>query len=227
MFLQQPSDSGEETSLCFAQVFAAEVEVLKVARSKRQLPARPRPIEKDLAGLAFSGGGIRSATFNLGVLQALAGQNLLNRFDYLSTVSGGGYIGSWLSSWAYHIGERDKSIQNHISEIETELNRTAQMIGETPEPKQVYFLRRYSNYLTPRLGTMSGDTLAFVATYARNLLLNQIVLITALLSLLLIPRALGVILAEFVTKSSIWASGVLGIVLLATSFGLILIQYGF
>ncbi|OLF53862.1 hypothetical protein [Pseudomonas chlororaphis] len=65
-------------------------------------------------GLALSGGGIRSATFCLGVLQAMArakapdhaddnapddtGNTLLPRFDYLSTVSGGGYIGSFFSS---------------------------------------------------------------------------------------------------------------------------------
>ncbi len=51
-----------------------------------------------LVGLAFSGGGIRSATFNLGLLQALAKQGILPYCDYLSTVSGGGYIGSCLSS---------------------------------------------------------------------------------------------------------------------------------
>ena len=55
----------------------------------------------DLTGIALSGGGVRSATFGLGVLQALARHDLLRRFDYLSTVSGGGYIGSsltWLTS---------------------------------------------------------------------------------------------------------------------------------
>ena len=55
----------------------------------------------DLTGIALSGGGIRSATFALGVLQALAHHDLLRRFDYLSTVSGGGYIGAsltWLTS---------------------------------------------------------------------------------------------------------------------------------
>src|SRR5882757_1075095 len=52
-----------------------------------------------LTGLALSGGGIRSATFSLGVLQALAAARKLASFDYLSTVSGGGYIGSWLSAW--------------------------------------------------------------------------------------------------------------------------------
>ncbi len=53
----------------------------------------------ELAGLAFSGGGIRSATFNLGVLQGLAQYNKVRAFDYLSTVSGGGYIGNWLEAW--------------------------------------------------------------------------------------------------------------------------------
>ena len=55
----------------------------------------------DLTGIALSGGGVRSATFALGVLQALAHHDLLRRFDYLSTVSGGGYIGAsltWLTS---------------------------------------------------------------------------------------------------------------------------------
>ena len=51
------------------------------------------------AALCLSGGGVRSATFNLGVLQGLARSGLLEKFDYLSTVSGGGFIGSWLTAW--------------------------------------------------------------------------------------------------------------------------------
>src|SRR6202035_1281987 len=51
------------------------------------------------AALAISGGGIRSATFALGVLAALARRNLLYQFDYLSTVSGGGYLGSFLTTF--------------------------------------------------------------------------------------------------------------------------------
>lgn len=50
-------------------------------------------------GLAISGGGIRSATFALGVLVALARRHLLPHFDYLSTVSGGGYLGSFLTTY--------------------------------------------------------------------------------------------------------------------------------
>lgn len=56
---------------------------------------------RDLVGLALSGGGIRSATFNLGVLQALERYGVLKHVDYLSTVSGGGYIGACLT-WLKH-----------------------------------------------------------------------------------------------------------------------------
>src|ERR1044071_720415 len=56
------------------------------------------------AALCISGGGIRSATFGLGVLQGLARCGLLDKFHYLSTVSGGGYIGSWLGAWINRAG---------------------------------------------------------------------------------------------------------------------------
>jgi hypothetical protein len=52
----------------------------------------------DAVGLALSGGGIRSATFCLGVVQVLVARGLMKDFDYLSTVSGGGYTGSFITS---------------------------------------------------------------------------------------------------------------------------------
>ena len=57
------------------------------------------PGKPHAAALAISGGGIRSATFALGVLAALARRNLLYQFDYLSTVSGGGYLGAFLTTF--------------------------------------------------------------------------------------------------------------------------------
>jgi hypothetical protein len=54
---------------------------------------------QNLVGLALSGGGIRSATFCLGLLQGMDKLKLLRIFDYLSTVSGGGYVGGWWSAW--------------------------------------------------------------------------------------------------------------------------------
>src|ERR1051325_3016648 len=62
----------------------------------------------DRVGLAFSGGGIRSATFNLGVLKALQDLHVLKRVDYLSTVSGGGYIGAWWTAWRARVGSATK-----------------------------------------------------------------------------------------------------------------------
>src|SRR5438045_1918874 len=78
-------------------------EALEIDKRRTAADAQPsaprgeRP--KCLTGLALSGGGIRSATFNLGLLQALARHEKLKRFDYLSTVSGGGYCGGWWSAW--------------------------------------------------------------------------------------------------------------------------------
>lgn len=55
-------------------------------------------VPNSLVGLAFSGGGIRSGATCLGVLKALKKTRLLGFVDYMSTVSGGGYAGAWLSS---------------------------------------------------------------------------------------------------------------------------------
>ena len=83
-------------------VFPAELEEINQRRRALHLPAVPSdsaPSTKlALVGLSLSGGGIRSATFSLGVIQALAKHGLLKTVDYLSTVSGGGFIGSCLSS---------------------------------------------------------------------------------------------------------------------------------
>src|SRR6266540_1103160 len=57
--------------------------------------------DRDLVGLALSGGGIRSATFNLGLLQALDRRRVVEHIDYLSTVSGGGYVGGFWTAWLH------------------------------------------------------------------------------------------------------------------------------
>src|SRR5579872_6920056 len=81
----------------FEVVLKDELDRVRTSRDQRKVtePAH----EDNLVGLAFSGGGIRSATFNLGIMQALAERGLLHKFDYLSTVSGGGYTGSWLAAF--------------------------------------------------------------------------------------------------------------------------------
>jgi hypothetical protein len=133
-----------------------------------------------LAGLAFSGGGIRSATFNLGILQAVAEARLLHHFDYLSTVSGGGYIGGWLSKWILKCGG--------VSAVQETLARTAATEKTRREPTEITFLRQYSNYLTPRAGLFTADTWTFFATYIRNTLLNFLILGLFLSWVLILPR---------------------------------------
>ncbi len=151
-----------------------------------------------LVGLAFSGGGIRSATFCLGMIQALARLRLLRAFDYLSTVSGGGYIGAWLSTLIFRSRKPGQSVTDALATVELELSGESRpwCAADTtasdcpPEHPSLRFLRRYSNYLTPRLGLFSGDSLAAASTYLRNLLLNQLVLVAFFSALLTLPYAL-------------------------------------
>ncbi len=133
-----------------------------------------------LKGICFSGGGIRSATFNLGVLQGLVVLGKLKSFDYLSTVSGGGYIHQFLASWI--------SCES-LAKVEEQL---APLPGppskRTTWPDPLRWLRRYSNYLTPQVGLFSADTWVAFSIWLRNTFLNQIVLVSTLLLVLLLPH---------------------------------------
>jgi hypothetical protein len=134
----------------------------------------------NLTGICFSGGGIRSATFNLGVLQGLAALDKLGSFDYLSTVSGGGYIHQFLASWV----SRDK-----LDKVERLLQPLPSKHAErTLWPEPLRWLRRYSNYLTPQVGLFTADTWVAFAIWARNTFLNQIVLVATILFALTLPH---------------------------------------
>jgi len=191
------------------EVFEREYET--ISQRSRDAGLRSGSIARDqLMGLAFSGGGIRSATFNLGVLQALAELQLLKEFDYLSTVSGGGYIGSWLTAWIARADEENRTREleeqsktgkevPHMPGVESVQHRLSPSLDPADEPEQIRFLRSYSNYLTPKTGLLSTDTLAGIATYLRNFILNLVILSTGLGAILLLPRVaayLGVYLQD-------------------------------
>jgi hypothetical protein len=152
----------------------------------------------DLWALCLSGGGIRSATFALGLVQGLARAGLLERFHYLSTVSGGGYIGSWLSSWA-------SRHDDGFAGVAEDLKSTAIDGGE---PKPVRHLRSFTAYLTPRTGILSADTWTLIATYLRNLLLNWLIIMPLLAALLLTPK-IGLALVRLRSDAGItgWIHG--------------------
>jgi hypothetical protein len=147
-----------------------------------ELRAHGRP----RSALCLSGGGIRSASFALGVLHGFAERGLLGQFTYLSTVSGGGYIGGWLSTWRQRVGT-----DAIIAELRRRKSRFDPVLGQRNkdyiEAPEVRGLRAFSNYLTPRLGVMSADTWALAALYIRNLFLNWLIYLPAFIGVLLVP----------------------------------------
>jgi hypothetical protein len=136
--------------------------------------------QRGLAALCLSGGGIRSAAFALGVVQGLARLGVLGRFHYLSTVSGGGYLGAWLSAWVRRAGR--ERVQAELTE------HTGRPLA--PEPAPLSHIRSYSSYLSPRLGATSIDTWTLAAIYLRNLALNWLVLVPLLTAALSLPQLL-------------------------------------
>lgn len=263
--------------------------------------------EGKLTALCFSGGGIRSATFGLGIVQALAKEGWLEKFDYLSTVSGGGYLGSWLSAWIWReqIDEfesesnkkrhdlkeelkkaneryKDKSaelerlqnsttapaagvietlkieiekeqeqieinkfkidnleqnlhekfnslnsdgieaVQQKLSECTVPVQPKARLQSPNPEPKQMQFLREYSNYMSPKVGLLSADTWTLLAIYARNLFLNWTIFIPLLCAALLLPRILLEVAKHQVSPSRVEMSWLLLLGLIAGIVAVIL-----
>lgn len=213
-----------QSGFCFNDVLQRELELIAARRKQlrtqrgeldaKATPENPSPQQPAtetawqgrLLGLSFSGGGIRSATFNLGVLQALARCGVLRYVDYLSTVSGGGYVGSWLTALTQRRFARDDD-ESPVRRTETDAlvdfdasgfrhfekglawaAGDKDRSGPDREDRAIRFLREYSNYLTPKLGLFSGDTWALVAIYLRNALLNQLVILLALAAVLLLPR---------------------------------------
>ncbi|HEX4664976.1 MAG TPA: patatin-like phospholipase family protein [Chthoniobacterales bacterium] len=197
--MSESNSSTQEGSNDFFQVLKEELDAFGIERMNDGGSVLQRAHDSRLAGLAFSGGGIRSATFNLGVLQALADLNLLRKFHYLSTVSGGGYIGSWLVAWIHRRRGR-------LDEVARAL-RTEWKIQPTAEgPEEIRFLRRFSNYLTPKLGWFGADTWTVLAIYLRNVLLNLAALIAALAFVLMLPRVFGVLIHSI--HGTQWSSGI-------------------
>ena len=148
----------------FQRLLQEESEAIKRSRAKRGM----RPNEPT-AGVAFSGGGVRSATFSVGVLQALAQFGLLRRFDYLSSVGSGSHIAAWLAAWIRREG---------MDRVDAQMGGAGATVRG--EPNAVQRLRNPPAFLTPS-APVDGLT---VATWSRNVLLNLIIVSTALAAIL-------------------------------------------
>ncbi|HLQ94438.1 MAG TPA: patatin-like phospholipase family protein [Xanthobacteraceae bacterium] len=189
--------------LQFDQILQAEIQAINQRRRflgrKGLVPGASEGKLKtlDAVGLALSGGGVRSASFSLGVLQALNHHDVLRNIDYLSTVSGGGYMGSSLTTTMtctngeFVFGNTPKSRANENRANESRANESR--TNERPANKRaaseggaiksnanpgtpdisdtaaVGHLRNYSNYLIPAGGR---DVATGVAIVARGLVAN-------------------------------------------------------
>ncbi len=133
--------------------------------------------------LCLSGGGIRSATLALGILQGLANVGVLGNFDYLSTVSGGGYTGGWFTAWLRREGAVGRAQVLRQLDPARAADRRSR---DAAEP--IAHVRRTCRYLAPQGGIVSADMWAVLATMGRNLFLNWLVILPLLAAALLVPR---------------------------------------
>ena len=157
------------------QMLDEERQLIEIARAKK-LDSGGREISSDAVGLALSGGGIRSAAFHVGVLQGLATHHRLNQVDYVSAVSGGGYVACWLVKLFKELGpaEAERSI--------------AVSVG-SPSAEVLALSRRAAAYLTPRIGLLTPEVGLLLTTYIHTALFNLTTLFLLVLLIEAVPRA--------------------------------------
>jgi hypothetical protein len=179
--------SGHETGR-----LTAPAPVLAAERAYRQgrRSAAGVAVEEPVVGLALSGGGIRSATFSLGVLQEAARRGALKFVDTLSTVSGGGYIGACLSSLLSRGGcdglapdGRDRApylwraralgdgkVEPAVPAFALDAADPAGREMPLLEPGQIHHLRTHGEFLVVRQGLFNRELLRLVGTTVAGLL---------------------------------------------------------
>lgn len=152
------------------QVLSDEFEVLKKRRRELFGQEAADQFDDNRFGLALSGGGIRSATINLGFLRALNLFKVLEKADYISTVSGGGYTGAYLQT----------TIQ--------EKNGYDELFDES----KIQHLRRYGNYLIPGQGTLTKlwNTMLLAVGFVTSWAMSLVGPAAALAALYLILKVL-------------------------------------
>lgn len=159
---------------------------------------------RDRVGLCLSGGGIRSAAFCLGVMQALQDREVFRRVDYLSTVSGGGYIATSLMAARMRremVPPTDKAADDRTAASPATLkpdgptfpfarsdadlndpdsNIVAVSAGDIADSRDVRILRDRSRFLIPN---GPRDIPLSLALLVRGLVVNMLLLAPFLLAL--------------------------------------------
>lgn len=179
-------------------------------RKRRELLGLPEPTEDNLTGMCISGGGVRSATLGLGMLQALMAKGKLKMIDYLSTVSGGGFIGSCFTSLLSNEYPWDTPQDGPLSEnkrfdggifsVDKEKSPFLSNPGDyeyqplektrlTPK-HQLSHLRRHGEYLTPRKGLFSWDVSRAIGALFSGIFINIAILALLISVLVLVHHVL-------------------------------------
>jgi predicted acylesterase/phospholipase RssA len=134
-----------------------------------------RSVNNEIVGLAMSGGGVRSAAFCMGALQGMAGAGLIDRIDYLSTVSGGGYVGTAMTIAMSSDGAKFPFAKDENVD------------GETDHTQHI---RDNSRYLLPKglKSLPSGVAVYLRGLAASAIIVMPIVLLAAALTIFLFPN---------------------------------------
>lgn len=177
--VNKENDPAKELADDVLHVFAAEKKYLGIDENA------------DVKGLAISGGGIRSASFGLGVMQALVGNNQLEKMDYMSTVSGGGYLGSALTWALYKDPGAGTNSSNFPLGIRGMFARKSAAQGKAhakADNSLLDFIRQHSSYLMPtgKLGVFS-----FAGIVLRSMMLSLAVYFGILLLIMVLCRQLN------------------------------------
>ena len=159
------------------------------ALRERELQLRGKCLK---VGLGLSGGGIRSATFCLGVLQALAKVNALSRVDVISTVSGGGYVGGMLTRL---FARKAEGTPGGSSDAESNDTRKPRLAPDAV----LRWLRENGRYLAPK---RAGDSLLAATVVLRNWLSLHVVLGSLVLGLFLAMQAPR----PLISQANLWPS---------------------
>ncbi len=212
-----PEDRLQRLNEPFDRMFGAEVKdwILKLPKNRnRELPSPGHPDPRNrLVGIAMSGGGMRSATYNLGVAQALARDGLLKEVDYMSTVSGGGYFGSSLTSLASEDlpynddwdARLDTSEEGFPYAFPGPLPEDSGRPPTSAEPAPVHGLespatrhvREHSKLLAPASGLFQTEMWTALSRYLVS---------TALLfALYLLPTVTAIVLLTILIPGEFWA----------------------
>jgi choline dehydrogenase-like flavoprotein len=172
------SEKAADTILADTQEYPESLRLLEEAAiDSRRRDALVSANPNGKVGLALSGGGIRSATFCLGVLQAFATRNRLRSIDVLSSVSGGGYIAGFLGRLFTRI---PANVADKVGRV--------QDILVDPNSPEIHWLRSTANYIA---GNGLVDLRQNLAIFWRNLFAVHLVIAALLIILFGVLKWVG------------------------------------